>query len=95
MATWFLPKRVRPHFESIYAFSRTADDLGDEVARAMPRRQGCWAQWRGMLRECYERPAESMHPVFVALYDETIEQTNAATAALRQSDLLHLKWTRW
>ena len=22
VATWFLPKRARPHFESIYAFSR-------------------------------------------------------------------------
>jgi squalene synthase HpnC len=31
VATWFLPKRLRPHFSSIYAYCRTADDLGDET----------------------------------------------------------------
>ena len=31
VATFFLPKRVRPHFESLYAFCRVSDDLGDEV----------------------------------------------------------------
>jgi hypothetical protein len=31
VATFFLPKRVRPHFESLYAFCRISDDLGDEV----------------------------------------------------------------
>jgi hypothetical protein len=31
VATFFLPKRVRPHFESVYAFCRVSDDLGDEV----------------------------------------------------------------
>ena len=41
VATFFLPKRVRPHFESVYAFCRVSDDLGDEVgdtATAMRRR---------------------------------------------------------
>ena len=31
MATFFLPKRLRPHFESVYAYCRVSDDLGDEV----------------------------------------------------------------
>ena len=31
VATFFLPRRVRPHFESLYAFCRVSDDLGDEV----------------------------------------------------------------
>ena len=31
VATFFLPKRMRPHFESVYAFCRVSDDLGDEV----------------------------------------------------------------
>jgi len=72
VATWFLPKRARPHFESIYAFSRTADDLGDEVAdrETASRLLG---EWRAMLEECYERPAESMHPVFVALHQTIVE----------------------
>ena len=32
VATFFLPRKVRPHFESIYAYCRVADDLGDEFA---------------------------------------------------------------
>ncbi len=31
VATWFLPKRLRPHFYSVYAYCRISDDLGDEV----------------------------------------------------------------
>jgi len=73
VATWFLPKRARPYFESIYAFSRAADDLGDEVAdrETATRLLG---EWRLMLEQCYEKPEESMHPVFVALH-ETIVAT--------------------
>jgi len=72
VATWFLPKRARPHFESIYAFSRTADDLGDEVAdrETATRLLG---EWREMLYECYARPEASMHPVFVALHQTIVE----------------------
>ncbi len=32
VASWFLPKRFREHFFSIYAYCRISDDLGDEVA---------------------------------------------------------------
>ncbi len=73
VATFFLPKRVRPHFESIYAFSRVADDLGDEVADPATATR-LLGEWRTLLDECYERPAESRHPVFVALR-QTIDQT--------------------
>ena len=31
VATWVLPKRLRPHFYSVYAYCRISDDLGDEV----------------------------------------------------------------
>jgi squalene synthase HpnC len=72
VATWFLPKRARPYFESIYAFSRTADDLGDEVAdRATATR--LLGEWREMLDECYAHPECSQHPVFVALHQTILE----------------------
>jgi len=72
VATWFLPKRARPYFESIYAFSRAADDLGDEVAdRATATR--LLGEWRALLDQCYERPEESLHPVFVALHQTIVE----------------------
>ena len=28
VASWFLPKAFRPHFQSIYAYCRVSDDLG-------------------------------------------------------------------
>ena len=72
VATWFLPKRARPYFESIYAFSRTADDLGDEVAdrETATRLLG---EWRILLDECYTSPEKSVHPVFVALHKTIVE----------------------
>jgi squalene synthase HpnC len=64
VATWFLPKALRPHFHSIYAYCRISDDLGDEV----PDRSAALALldlWGRELDACYEGRAH--HPVFVAL----------------------------
>src|SRR6266702_2274903 len=68
VASWFLPKALRPHFHSIYAYCRISDDLGDEVGD----RQQALALlelWGRELDACYEGRAR--HPVFVAL-GETI-----------------------
>ena len=64
VATWFLPKVLRPHFHAIYAYCRISDDLGDEV----PDRSAALALldlWGRELDACYEGRAR--HPVFVAL----------------------------
>ncbi len=71
VATWFLPERVRPHFESVYAYCRVSDDLGDEVASPEIGMR-LLRTWGEMLDECYESPEKSRHPVFVALR-ETID----------------------
>ena len=71
VATFFLPQKVRPHFESIYAYCRVSDDLGDEVASPAVALR-LLETWGGMLEECYVAPERSRHPVFVALR-ETIE----------------------
>lgn len=71
VATWFLPKRVRPHFESVYAFCRVSDDLGDEVADTATALRLLTA-WDLMLDECYDAPERSRHPVFVALRDTIV-----------------------
>jgi squalene synthase HpnC len=85
VATWFLPKRIRPYFESIYAFSRVADDLGDEVADTAVA-SALLTTFDSMLDECYDHPERSRHPVFVAL-----QQTIAETQVPRQlfADLIH------
>jgi squalene synthase HpnC len=66
VATFFLPQRLRPHFHSVYGFCRTSDDLGDEVGSTEIATK-LLAEWRAMLQQCFERPEESRHPVFVAL----------------------------
>jgi squalene synthase HpnC len=64
VATWFLPKALRPHFQSIYAYCRISDDLGDEVGdRAVAL--ALLDLWGRELDACYEGRAR--HPVFVAL----------------------------
>ncbi|ADW68692.1 squalene synthase HpnC [Granulicella tundricola] len=85
VATWFLPKRIRPYFESIYAFSRTADDLGDEVADKDTATR-LLTTWEQMLDECYEAPERSVHPVFVALR-KTIDETQVPKQLF--ADLIH------
>ncbi len=66
VATFFLPRRVRPHFESLYAFCRVSDDLGDEVADTATALRLLDA-WGAMLDQCYDAPQNSRHPVFIAL----------------------------
>lgn len=82
VATWFLPKRLRPHFQSIYAYCRISDDLGDEVGDT--RQSLALLDWWGSeLDACYR--GEIRHPVFVALA-ETIRACNIPKAPF--ADLL-------
>jgi squalene synthase HpnC len=68
VATLFLPKKVRPHFESVYAYCRVSDDLGDEVADTAVATR-LLDTWGELLDECYDAPRRSRHPVFVALHE--------------------------
>jgi squalene synthase HpnC len=68
VASWFLPKALRPHFHSIYAYCRVSDDLGDEVG-STAQALALLELWGHELDACYEGRAR--HPVFVAL-SETI-----------------------
>jgi squalene synthase HpnC len=64
VASWFLPKRFRPHFHSIYAYCRISDDLGDEV-ESQAQALALLDIWQDQLDACYR--GEAKHPVFVAL----------------------------
>ncbi|MEE8045555.1 MAG: squalene/phytoene synthase family protein, partial [Dehalococcoidia bacterium] len=68
-----LPAHLRPHFYSIYAFSRGVDDLGDE---ADGDRLALLDMWEGELDSCYAAGGSNSgvagsegpsHPYFVAL----------------------------
>lgn len=64
VASWFLPKRLQPHFHSIYAYCRISDDLGDEVGNR-EQSLALLELWGRELDACYR--GEMRHPVFVAL----------------------------
>lgn len=70
VASWLLPRALRPHFYHVYAYCRWADDLADETA---DKQQSLdllnW--WEDELEACYAGNAR--HPVFRALA-ETIER---------------------
>jgi squalene synthase HpnC len=64
VASWFLPRDLRPHFHAIYAYCRVSDDLGDEVGdRAVAL--ALLDFWGHELDACYE--GRTRYPVFVAL----------------------------
>ena len=65
-----VPRNLRPHFASVYAFCRWADDLGDETG-SKSRSSELLAWWRDELSQCYA--GQPRHPVFVAL-QPTIQQ---------------------
>jgi squalene synthase HpnC len=64
VASWFLPRRLRPHFHAIYAYCRVSDDLGDEVGNP-EQSLALLDLWGAELDACYR--GQARHPVFVAL----------------------------
>jgi squalene synthase HpnC len=62
---------MRPHFEGLYAFCRVSDDLGDEVCDTATALR-LLNTWGGLLDQCYDAPAQSRHPVFVALRETIV-----------------------
>lgn len=64
VATWFLPRALRPHFHAIYAYCRVSDDLGDEVGDSA-QSLALLDFWGRELDACYQ--GRATHPVFVAL----------------------------
>src|SRR5215475_12075621 len=63
-----VPKPLRKHFYSIYAFARTADDFADEgydEAHSETERLALLDEWRRMLADSEQGTAA--HPVFMAL----------------------------
>jgi hydroxysqualene synthase len=63
-----VPKPLRKHFYSIYAFARTADDFADEgydLGYTESDRLELLQEWRNMLSQCLQ--GRAAHPIFIAL----------------------------
>jgi len=78
-----LPKEIRNHFYSIYAFARLADDIADEEGLEKEERILLIEDWEQQLNLAYKGTAQ--HPVFVALIN-TIKEKNIPKILL--TDLL-------
>jgi squalene synthase HpnC len=71
VVTWLTPRALRPAMQSLYAFCRWSDDLGDEVGDR-DRSRALLAWWRGELNALYEG-GPARHPVMIAL-GQTIQE---------------------
>jgi squalene synthase HpnC len=70
--SWFLPRALRPHFSSVYAFCRSTDDLGDEGSATTDERLARLDAWETDLRRCFCQHETPEHPYLTALR-ETIQ----------------------
>ena len=70
VASFLVPRALRPHFHAIYAYCRWADDLADETGSA-DASLALLDWWQESLEACYR--GRATHPVFVAL-SETIAE---------------------
>ena len=52
VASWLLPRRMRPHVAAVYAFARVADDFADEGDRPDEERLALLDAWRERLQAC-------------------------------------------
>lgn len=78
-----LPKHLRKHFYSIYAFSRGVDDIGDE---SEGDRLALLDLWEEQLDACYSKSSADSapsHPYFVALA-ETIREFDIPAEPFRR-----------
>jgi squalene synthase HpnC len=70
VASWLVPRELRPHFHAIYAYCRWADDLADETdSPAESLALLDW--WQASLEDCFR--GRATHPVFVALAETVAE----------------------
>ena len=60
----WIPRSLRPHFHSVYAYCRWSDDLADEMGSTQTA-SAMLQWWHDQLDACYCGRAQ--HPVFVAL----------------------------
>jgi squalene synthase HpnC len=77
VATWFLPKRLRKHFYSVYAYCRISDDLGDEVGDrqlSLALLDAWQRELDGLYAHLEDRTQPApRHPLFIALSEAVTE----------------------
>lgn len=75
VASWLLPRRLRPHVAAVYAFARTADDIADEPGREAADRLALLAEYRRLLARPPDAPASPRPaPFFAPALFDTIDR---------------------
>ncbi len=95
VASWLLPKALRPHVAVIYTFARIADDFADEPGRERDERLELLDEWGRMLRSpviAAETPARAeSFPRSTSTTASTGKDVFAALAHTRQQFALPIE----
>jgi phytoene synthase len=70
VASWLLPRQMRPHVAAVYAFARTADDFADEGSLSAGERHARLDRWERHLHDAVSgRPVdgEKAQAIFAAV----------------------------
>jgi squalene synthase HpnC len=99
VASWLLPRHLRPHVAAIYTFARTADDFADEPGRKPAERLELLEEW-GRRLQSTALPGVSSTGVFAALahtrrqFALPIEPFEDLLSAFRQ-DVTTTRYETW
>jgi squalene synthase HpnC len=99
VASWLLPRAMRPHIAAIYAFARTADDFADQPDRDPNERLQLLDDWSERLHRTV-RGDPGSDPVFVALgatmrqCDLPVQLFEDLLSAFRQDVTVH-RYQNW
>jgi squalene synthase HpnC len=101
VASWLLPRKLRPHVAAIYTFARTADDFADEPGRDSVERIGLLDEWGRRLRATdTSLGPQASSPLFEALahtrakFELPIEPFEDLLSAFRQ-DVTTTRYETW
>ena len=76
VASWLLPKAMRPHVAAVYAFARTADDFADEGRRPPEERLRLLDDWERRLHACVEAGQQDPADQIFLAVGQTIRTCN-------------------
>jgi phytoene synthase len=101
VASWLLPRGMRPHVAAVYAFARTADDFADEGGRSDAERLWLLEDWERRLHACVAAgQSDPADQIFLAV-GQTIRTCNLPVtlfedllSAFRQDITMH-RYQTW
>src|SRR5687767_5442634 len=100
VASWLLPRKLRPHVAAIYTFARTADDFADEPGREPVERLELLDEWGRRLQSTANSLSVHSTGVFAALahtrqqFALPIEPFEQLLSAFRQ-DVSTTRYETW